>query len=281
MSIASYLSEQYGVTQTRIMTEVPLAEPNVLTIGANSKTQMHWSNMGWPRALPEGLIDTSAAGVKSCESHASVQVEALPIEFRSHDLSPFSDSQQLTLNGYAVFTGEPHFVVLVDDGFSLPELGDALFVSPTAQPGQTEKRSGFGTWLIDHIGHYVNKRHRDLFPAGISVNFVRVDRDRGEVLYRCFERGINHETLACGTGALAVAYVVQQLGLSASDSTVVRPSRCNWFQPDAKIIVEQSAQGWALNGRPTKLLEGMFAYANDSDVEEQAPVMAPVAQKVA
>jgi diaminopimelate epimerase len=42
-----------------------------------------------------------------------------------------------------------------------------------------------------------------IFPSEVNVDFVQVT-DSGIVKYRCFERVINRETLACGTVALVI-----------------------------------------------------------------------------
>ncbi len=42
-------------------------------------------------------------------------------------------------------------------------------------------------------------------PAGANVNFVAPSTDPGRWLIRTFERGVEGETLACGTGAVAAA----------------------------------------------------------------------------
>jgi diaminopimelate epimerase len=66
--------------------------------------------------------------------------------------------------------------------------------------------------------HY---RHHELFaPAGTNVNFVSRDSANGRYKLRTFERGVEDETLACGTGASAAAVVMCQLGMAESPVTL-------------------------------------------------------------
>jgi diaminopimelate epimerase len=190
------------------------------------------------------------------------RLDDIEVQFRRHDFSPFSDATTLTFTGYAVFTGEPHLVVFSETGVSDCELAKSIFGSTVPRDTDTWgvcTRVNFGTWLLRRVGAYVNQRMAEVFPAGISVKFARVDAELGAIEYRCYERGINRETLACGTGALSVAYAASALGLAAGGEFNVWPHRCRWYEPDALIRVRQApAHGWLLEGNPRMLCKGSF-----------------------
>jgi diaminopimelate epimerase len=83
---------------------------------------------------------------------------------------------------YAINTGVPHAVIIVD-------AIDAIDVEAAAPP----------------------IRHHTTFEKGANVNFVeRTGPD--SIRIRTFERGVEEETLSCGTGATASAAVVHKLG---------------------------------------------------------------------
>ena len=88
----------------------------------------------------------------------------------------------------AVNTGVPHAVVIVDD-LDL----DIMDMAPSI-------------------------RHNSLFLEGANVNFVKLGRN---LEIRTFERGVEGETLSCGTGSVAAASVARRLGL-AGDEVVVQ-----------------------------------------------------------
>ena len=61
--------------------------------------------------------------------------------------------------------------------------------------------------------------HEKFQPEGTNVDFVEVV-DRGRIRLRTYERGVEGETLACGTGAAASAMVCHLLGKANSPVSV-------------------------------------------------------------
>lgn len=97
---------------------------------------------------------------------------------------------ELDLNGqtftvHFADTGVPHAVVFLDDveAVDIKKLGAAI-------------------------------RYHDHFaPAGTNANFAQVIDDK-TMLLRTYERGVEDETYACGTGAAATQVVAHELGLT-------------------------------------------------------------------
>lgn len=89
-----------------------------------------------------------------------------------------------------------------------------------------ERRMGFALAGVPHLTVLVDdlegvdvvgrgrplRRHSSL-RAGANVNFVRPNAD-GSFSYRTYERGVEAETLACGTGAVATAWLLTKWGLA-------------------------------------------------------------------
>jgi len=63
-------------------------------------------------------------------------------------------------------------------------------------------------------------RYSDRFAAeGVNVNFIEVRN--GTVHIRTYERGVENETLACGTGVCAAAMAAHNWGLAAAPVPVL------------------------------------------------------------
>lgn len=84
------------------------------------------------------------------------------------------DGENFTV--YAINTGVPHAVVFVDDLKSIDIIR-------------------FGSAI---------RYHEHFSPAGTNANFVEIQAN-GSIAIRTYERGVEGETLACGTGMVACA----------------------------------------------------------------------------
>ena len=68
---------------------------------------------------------------------------------------------------------------------------------------------------VDVEGRGRPLRHDQSLPTGANVNFVSPD-EFGNWRMRTFERGVEGETLACGTGAVATAILLAECGESGT-----------------------------------------------------------------
>ncbi len=89
--------------------------------------------------------------------------------------------------GWWLDVGVPHLVVPMDDV-------EALQVESAAPP---------------------LRRHEIFGPAGVNVNFT-APGENGELVLRTYERGVERETLCCGSGVVAAASVAMVAGGSGS-----------------------------------------------------------------
>jgi diaminopimelate epimerase len=65
--------------------------------------------------------------------------------------------------------------------------------------------------------------HERFTPAGTNVNLI-APLPSGSLRMRTYERGVEDETLACGTGAVASAIVAQALGMANRPAEIVTSS---------------------------------------------------------
>jgi diaminopimelate epimerase len=132
---------------------------------------------------PAGEIGVTM-GYKEDEFFATITMPAL--KFDRKDIPASGEGEYKERIGefdvYAVNAGVPHAVIIVD-------AVDAIDVGAVAPA----------------------IRHHTSFEKGANVNFVeRTGPDN--IRIRTFERGVEEETLSCGTGATASAAVVNKLG---------------------------------------------------------------------
>ncbi len=71
---------------------------------------------------------------------------------------------------------------------------------------------------VEKIGRKI--RHHPIFPDGTNVNFVSPKNDT-TLQVRTYERGVEKETLCCGTGAVASAAIAKKTDKINTDNIVV------------------------------------------------------------
>lgn len=119
--------------------------------------------------------------VKVDTGEVKTKREEIPANREVWGLETTMDNQKFVL--YAVNSGVPHVVIFVDDlDFDIINPARAI-------------------------------RYSDLFPQGTNVNFAKV-LSKDEIEIKTYERGVEDETLSCGTGSVAVAFVANKLNLA-------------------------------------------------------------------
>jgi diaminopimelate epimerase len=134
-----------------------------------------------------GIIEArvAAAGARS----ASVKLRMTPPTTAVLNQALMVDGAIKTI--HAINTGVPHAVLFVDD----------LAATPVFEWGR------------------LLRFHEEFQPAGTNVNFVQ-PLGPNSVKVRTYERGVEKETMACGTGAVAAALISALLGRATSPVTV-------------------------------------------------------------
>ena len=128
-----------------------------------------------------------------------------------------------------------------------------------------EARLGFVVAGVPHVvvevpdlekadveGRGAELRHHPALQDGANVNFVSRGPN-GEFSYRTFERGVEAETLACGTGAVATAIMLSDWGESGKETTL-------WTRSSLPLTVtlDREKDSWfpSLRGEGRIVFEG-------------------------
>lgn len=106
-----------------------------------------------------------------------------PADIRMNIVLPIAGKRHLC---HFVDTGSPHVVVLLK------------------RKGELEK------FPVERMGRKI-RNHKRFKPEGTNVNFVEIDDDK-TLSIRTYERGVESETLACGTGSIAAGVIAYKSG---------------------------------------------------------------------
>jgi len=147
---------------------------------------------------------------------------------------------------YFVHAGTEHLVALVDDVEAVPvrEWGRDLREDPS------------------------------LAPAGANVNFVE-ERAAGMIALRTYEKGVEDETLSCGTGVLAAAVVHER----TQDRSAPAPVRVHTEGGQLQVSVSTTNRGSEryLEGPAVSVFQGTVEWppSGSQDTDAPATVEAP------
>lgn len=149
-------------------------------------------------ALEQGIAKSpmtweTLVGILSAEVDGAVAKVNMP---KPHDIrfdySLMLDGERLPIN--SANTGVPHAVLFSDsiDNIEIVSLGRAI------------------------------RYHSDYAPKGANVNFAAIDGENA-IAVRTYERGVEDETLACGTGSIASALIAShKFGMTSPVSVRTR-----------------------------------------------------------
>jgi diaminopimelate epimerase len=135
----------------------------------------------------DSVFRTIAGPIRASVDGSVVRVQLT----RPHSLDP---EFTLKLNNKKVFaagfvdTGVPHTVIVLED-------------------------KNLETAAVEDLGREI-RFHPRFAPAGTNVNFVHIT-DPGNIQVRTYERGVEAETLACGTGVVASVIITTARGLTS------------------------------------------------------------------
>ena len=172
-------------------------------------------------AAPANMrIETAAGLVRAEVLLPQVRLHLPPAKDWRLDLSVLWKNSEMPL--HFVNSGVPHAVCVVDHLASV-------------------NVAAFGAFL----------RHHALFaPAGTNADFIQITGP-ASLAIRTYERGVEAETLACGTGIAAAALVAEKLGL------VRAPVRVNTAGGD---VLEVTISPLTLTGPAEHVFQGEVAY---------------------
>ncbi len=138
---------------------------------------------------PSLTFETLAGMISAQVNEKRVKLEMTKPHSLKLDETLLIDGKQQTLS--SINTGVPHAVLFLDDieHLNIVQLGRSI------------------------------RYHPHFAPSGTNANFVRLEKG-SQLSIRTYERGVEDETLACGTGAVASALIAAFKGLARSPVSV-------------------------------------------------------------
>ena len=153
---------------------------------------------------PSMIMETGAGAIKATVDgdHASIKLAAV-VEVTPPSILSLEGTEAVRV--YAIDSGVPHAVVFTGNSPDGIAFGSSLKEVPRS--------------VIHQLGKEL-RYHSRWGDQGSNVDFVEII-DRHRILVRTYERGVEGETLACGTGAVASAFAARQTGAVTGETVAV------------------------------------------------------------
>jgi diaminopimelate epimerase len=176
-------------------------------------------------AGPDLSFETLAGVIQAQVTGSQVRVRLTPPGELETGIRLVIEGSEVVL--HSLNTGVPHAVLFVDDCENTP---------------------------VETLGRAI-RYHERFAPQGTNVNFVSCGQDN--ILHiRTYERGVEGETFACGTGSVAAALVAAALG-KVSLPVVLQTRSGEQLRVDADSACPPFGQVF-LEGGTRKVCEGML-----------------------
>ena len=175
--VAHICDRRFGVGADGLMIIEPVDDFDFKMVYYNSDGRLSSMCGNGGRAISHlahnlGHISSQASFIAVDGPHI-VKIQSDQVELRMNEVSDINSSDQ----GYVLDTGSPHYVSIADDIEQL----DIISAAHDIRYNPTFKKDG------------------------INVNFVKFFDDH--ISMRTYERGVEDETLSCGTGVTAASLV--------------------------------------------------------------------------
>lgn len=155
--------------------------------------------------------------------------ETVALKMRDVERWKFDEKRHI----YLIDTGSPHYICFVEN---------------------CDK--------IDVVKEGKRIRYSEEFPAGINVDFVEMMKE-GDLRVRTYERGVEDETFACGTGvtASALAFALEKGGGETHHDIRIHTRGGDLRVAFDRLAGEGAARGFGhitLTGPACKVFEGVY-----------------------
>lgn len=152
-----------------------------------------------------GMLEKEEASFRAIDGYHEARINGEEISIRMKDVSEVVIRKE---NEYFVHTGSPHVVSIVEDlNIDVMELGSRMRYS------------------------------EEFEKEGTNVNFLAL-LNPNEAVVRTYERGVENETLSCGTGVTACAIVMHHLSHSLEEKQI------HALGGDLTIRFEKTSKGY-------------------------------------